>query len=399
MSVSSPPPKPRKGFPLFAHKGGSWTAKINGKQKSFGGWRGDPTGERALARYNRFLDSRGGDRSLPAVPDMEMSARELANRFLTRQAERLEGQEIRPTSFRDFQSGLKAFVEIVGAGTAVGDLGPVTFAQVRLKLLERMKSHALNRHLTVIKQMFRWGSSQGIIASEPKYGESMKKARHGRSAKPKLFSREDIWTMLHVARQPLRAMILLGLNCGLGNTDIGQLRRGELDLAGGMLGNIRQKTEIKRRCPLWPETVASINDVLAADKRGSLTADDYVFITKYGNPWVQEPVTTIADKIQAGTRIDSVRMEFTKVLITAGIFIRKDQRKKGEKPDGRNFYTLRRTFRTLADNMRDPHATALMMGHSTHGSVAGLYVQHIDDARLERISEYVRARVFGGAAF
>jgi integrase len=394
--MTKAPPKPRRDFPLFAHRGGSWTAKIDGKQQAFGGWIGDPAGEKALAKYNRHMQLRGGSARVPTAADGNMTVRELVNRFLTRQLQRLQAGEIRSTSFRDFQSGLSRFTEIVGGNAAVADLTPATFAHVRLKLGERMKSHAMNRHLSVISQLFRWGSGQELIVAPPKYGESLKKARHGRTAKPKHFTRAEVWLILQSARQPFRAMTLLGLNCGLGNTDIGQLRRSELDLDAGFLVNHRHKTEVPRRCPLWPETIAAIVDAMGDRK---VKGADHVFLTSFGNPWVQEPMATVGDKgVEAKARIDSVRMEFTKVLTRAGIFIPKAKRAKGEKPDGRNFYTLRRTFRTLADNVRDPHATALMMGHS-FGSVAGLYVQHIEDARLVKVSEFVRARLLGGCSF
>jgi integrase len=379
--TKSPPAKPRLDFPLFAHRGGSWTAKIDGRHRSFGGWSDDPAGEKALAKYNREMSKRGGRSVVPITADINVTVRDVVNRFLTRQLQRRDAGEIRGTSFRDFKSALQAFTAIVGPDAAVADLNPITFAHVRMKLGERMRSHALNRNIAAIRQMFRWASGEGFLTTEPKYGEAMRKARHGRIGKPKVFGRDEVWAMLAAARPPFQAMILLGLNCGLGNTDIGQLRWGDLDLDAGFLSNRRQKTEVPRRCPLWPETIAAIRDA-GAEKRG---AADHVFLTKFGNPWVQEPPD--------GARIDSVRMEFTKVLVRAGIFIPKAKRKKGERPDGRNFYTLRRTFRTLADNVRDHHATALMMGH-TFGSVAGLYVQHIEDARLVKVSEYVRDRLF-----
>src|SRR5205823_3745962 len=56
----------------------------------------------------------------------------------------------------------------------------------------------------------------------------------------------------------LRAMILLGINCGLGNADCGRLTVQALDLERGWLDFPRPKTGLPRRCPLWPETVEAI---------------------------------------------------------------------------------------------------------------------------------------------
>ena len=59
-------------------------------------------------------------------------------------------------------------------------------------------------------------------------------------------------------------MILLGINCGLGNADCGSLCQKHLDLDGGWLNYPRPKTRIKRRCPLWRETVEAIRITINA---------------------------------------------------------------------------------------------------------------------------------------
>jgi hypothetical protein len=38
---------------------------------------------------------------------------------------------------------------------------------------------------------------------------------------------------------------------------------------------------VNRRCKLWPETVAALS---------AFETSDYVFITKYGNPWTAQSV-------------------------------------------------------------------------------------------------------------
>src|SRR5262249_52686696 len=56
----------------------------------------------------------------------------------------------------------------------------------------------------------------------------------------------------------LRAMLLLGVNCGLGNHDCPLLPLSALDLDAGWINVPRPKTGIARRCPLWPETVVAL---------------------------------------------------------------------------------------------------------------------------------------------
>ena len=67
-----------------------------------------------------------------------------------------------------------------------------------------------------------------------------------------MFEPAELHTILESAGLQLRAMVLLGINCGFGNADCGQVSK--LDLSGGWVNFPRPKTGIPRRCPLWPET-------------------------------------------------------------------------------------------------------------------------------------------------
>ena len=70
-----------------------------------------------------------------------------------------------------------------------------------------------------------------------------------------MFQAEEMRKILDSATQPLKAMILLGINCGFGATDISNLPLSAIDFKGGWVDFPRPKTEIAARCPLWPETV------------------------------------------------------------------------------------------------------------------------------------------------
>jgi integrase len=62
---------------------------------------------------------------------------------------------------------------------------------------------------------------------------------------------------------------------------------------------------------------------------------------------------------------------------------------------GIGVYSLRRTFRTLAGQVRDTHAVDLVMGHATEAPDMGaLYTQTIDDDGLDAVAAQVRARLF-----
>src|SRR5262249_52290366 len=126
-----------------------------------------------------------------------------------------------------------------------------------------------------------------------------------------------------------------------------------------------------RRCWLWPETVQALRDVLASRaEKGNVTLP-FVFLTFKGNGW-------------AAGKETAVGKEFAKLLRRLGINGRQ----------GLGFYTLRHTFRTVADEARDQPAADFIMGHeSTHMSTH--YRERISDDRLRAVAEHVRGWLFG----
>src|SRR5262249_16333430 len=136
----------------------------------------------------------------------------------------------------------------------------------------------------------------------------------------------------------LKAMLLLGINCGFGNSDCGNLPLSALDLDGGWVNYARPKTGIDRRCPLWTETVAALRLALAkrpTPKDGEAAAR--VFVTRYGYSWAKD----VADS--------PITKETRKLLNALGI------------NGNRNFYAVRHTFRTVADEAKDQPATGYLM--------------------------------------
>jgi integrase len=137
----------------------------------------------------------------------------------------------------------------------------------------------------------------------------------------------------------------------------------------GWLDYPRPKTGVSRRCPLWPETAEAIRAALRERPEPKDPADaGLVFVTKYGSAWVQTAVTH----------------EMTKLLKVLGI--------NGH----RNFYTLRHTFRTIADRVKDQPAADFIMGH-VRDDMASVYRETIEHVRLSAVVDTVRAWLFADA--
>jgi integrase len=186
-----------------------------------------------------------------------------------------------------------------------------------------------------------------------------------------MYEPEEIHKMLKAAGPQLRAMILLGINCGFGNDDVATLPLAALDLKAGWVAYPRPKTAVPRRCPLWPETLAAVR--VAIDRRPTPKvpeAADRVFVTKYGKSWHKD------------TPDNPISNEMAKLLDSLGI------RRKGV-----GFYALRHTFETVGGETIDQVAVDALMGHADR-TMAGHYRERISDDRLRAVVEHVHQWLF-----
>src|SRR5262249_18097229 len=135
------------------------------------------------------------------------------------------------------------------------------------------------------------------------------------------------------------------------------------------------KTGVPRRCSLWPETVAALREVLAVRPRPKQDADvGLAFLSQRGTPLVS---------LRERDRTDGLAVQFGKLLRQLGINGRK----------GLGFYTLRHTFRTVADEAKDQPAADFIMGHEVP-HMSTVYRETISDARLKAVTDHVRIWLF-----
>lgn len=188
---------------------------------------------------------------------------------------------------------------------------------------------------------------------------------------PRMFEANELRSIIETAGHPLKAMILLALNCGMGNSDCGQLRFHNVDLIRGWIDYPRPKTGVERRCPLWKETVAALKQSI--DQRPEDATDEtrpFVFLTKYRQPWAKDKMA------------NPVSHEFRKLLVDMSLY-----------EDGLSFYILRHVFATIGGGTRDQVAVNAIMGHADQ-SIAAMYRERIDDKRLKAVTDYVHRWLF-----
>jgi integrase len=390
VAADGKPGKPYDDFPLFPHAVGQWAKKIRGRMHYFGPWH-DP--EAAVQKYLDERDDLHAGRKPRGVKRDGLILRDLCNRFLTAKKLLADSGEITPRTWADYHATCGRVVEVLGRERRVEDLAAEDFEQFRAALAKDRGPVTLGNDIRRVRVLFKYGFDAGLMDRPVRFGPSfrppsrkiLRKARADRGKR--MFEADELRRILDTAGTPLRAMILLGINCGLGNADVGLVPLSALDLEKGWLNFPRPKTGVERRCPLWPETVAGLREATAARAAPKDPADaDLAFITKYGGRWhkgadrrLLEMAPDAAGQI---CRDNPISKEFAKVVKELELH-----------RAGLNFYALRHTFATMGAEARDQAAVDLIMGHA-RDDMASVYRERISDERLQAVVDYVRAWLF-----
>jgi integrase len=307
--------------------------------------------------------------------------KDLCNEFLNAKQALVDTGELSPRTWAGYKGACDTLVAQLGRGRLVADLGPDDFAALRNKLAKRYGPHGLGTAIQCVRCVCKYAFDAGLIDRPVRYGPGFKRPSkkvlrlHRARQGAKLFTADEVRRLIDAAGQPLKAMLLLGINCGMGNTDCGRLPLSAVDQDGAMIDFPRPKTGIPRRCPLWPETVAALREALA--KHPTPKSEEHaglVFVTQRGLCWAKD------------TNDCPVAKETAKLLHRLGINGRK----------GLGFYTLRHVFRTVADGAKDQPAADHIMGHEV-AHMSSVYREGISDERLRAVAEHVRSWLFGAA--
>jgi integrase len=366
------PSKPFDEFPLFPHATKRWAKKIRGKLHYFGPW--DKPDE-ALAKYNREKDDLHAGRT-PKEQTGELTIKELVNHFRQAKECKVTSGELSPRTLAEYKAAISLIQSQFSGGRLVSDVQPADFTKLRQKMAQKWGPYRLGNTIQCIRCIFRFGFESGLMDKPMRFGPEFKRPTrktvrlHRAKDGAKLFAAEEVRAMIEAAGTQMKAMILLGINCGFGNSDVGNLPITSINLDIGIIDYPRPKTGIARRCPLWQETVAALRDVLAARKEPKNAEDGgLLFVTKRGLSWAKD------------TPGGPVSQETRKLLKSLNI--------NGH----RNFYTLRHTFRTIADESKDQPACDYIMGHEVP-HMSSIYRERISDERLKAVADHVHDWLF-----
>ncbi|MFO0863510.1 MAG: tyrosine-type recombinase/integrase [Gemmataceae bacterium] len=399
MANSSRKPKPRnhqaakphKDFPLTAHPSGKWCKKVRGKIRYFGPI-ADP--DAALALWLEQKDDLlAGREPRPKITDGP-TMKQLLNEYLAHKKKLIASGELSVRTFESYHRTCDLLFSYFGRERSVEDIRQADFAELRSHLAKTLGPVSLGNTIQRIRSVFKYAHDSEMIPAPVRFGPgfqrpSKKTLRLHRAAKGKmLFTAEEIKAVLQVAGLQLKAMILLALNGGLGNSDLANMPLSAVNLETGWVDYPRPKTGIDRRFPLWPETLEAFKAAMVKRPKPKNEEDaGLAFITKYGFRWCRaifEPRASVEGEEPTNRNYmdNAIGKEFAKLLKAAEIPSRQ----------GRSFYALRHVFETIAGGSRDQVAVDFIMGHADE-SMAATYREEVDDDRLFEVAQLVRQRL------
>ena len=391
---NKPAGKPYRSFPLTPHRSGQFCKKIRGKIFYFGKV---DNPDAALKRYHEHCRDLHSGKATRVERTDEITVAELANEFLSAKDRKRENGDIEAATFVEYHRDCELFVTFFGKGRSISSITRDDLAGYREYLSRGANATTLSNRVGNARSIFKFAYDKELIDKPVRFGDEFKrperrvirraKAKSGRTH----FLAAEIRQLIVGASPDQRAMILLGINCGIGNKDIGNLPSSSIDLERGWLDYPRGKTGVERRCPLWPETVAAIRESMAVAAKKTIKrrpeSQGLLFVTRGGMPCVRETFVPSRNGKPHVVPHDVIKTAIQRGLKRAGI-----------SQKGLGFYGLRRSFETIGSETGNQVAVDHIMGHVPASSDMGaVYRQHVAESALRQVTEHVHDWLFGKA--
>ncbi len=377
--------KKPKDCPLSLHGNGQWRKKIKGKLYYFG-----TDLDAALVRWVEEKDYLLAGRPVPKN-DGKPTLEELGNLYHAAGVVRVSSGELVQSSLDSAKKTIDRLIKILGAKCKPESLEPLDFAMVKQQLSEpvertvairggvkgisvdRRSPTTVANDVRRLRAFLNWCSDSNLIPPLRWAKEfspiTAKQSRVARSKSARsLLVPSELRKIVDTASVGFKPIILLGINAGMGSTDISNLTLEDfpnLDAKEVWIHTNRGKTGAPRRFILWPETKAAIQDWLVRRPAPCSDVADRLFWTSHGQAWVRDS-------------IDSISKAFLQTRREAGVM-------KG------TYYDLRRAFQTVGAETLEYRAVSYIMGHVVNErDMSGRYTVVIPDDRLKKVCEHVR---------
>lgn len=362
------PPKPYDAYPLTPHNNGRWCKKIHGRLIYFTRWADDPDGSAALAQYLAERDDLHAGRRPRVRHNGEPTLADALNAFLSHKKGQQDGGELNERGYAAYVRVCDIVATTLGKQRHLATIDHTDLDRLRAALSmgkrgRPVKPNTLSIDLNRARSIFLFANEnmldRPIKYRRPLKGPSVRLIRQAANELgPRMFDAEELRAIIEATYPKMRAMIYLGINCAFGITDCLTLTREKL--SGGWVNHPRPKTGTLRRCPLWPETIAAIDALRPLD-------DGRIFA-------------------YASNDHRHVTLSFRRLMTRLGLY----------RKHVTVFYSLRRTFETVAATAGDQMSVDYIMGHvAKSNDMAAVYRQRVYDAGLLRVSNHVRQWLLG----
>ena len=331
----------------------------------------------AELRYFNFLAER--EVKFPVeIKVAKLTVEDFGEKYLQSCFTRYERGDISATWFEKIRISVCHFIEYLQTDLSLSKLNEMLLDDYRNYTLSLPVSTSTNKsislwtaksRLDIVKLMIKWGYQMALIDQLPRNLDGFSKVTIPEPTVNR-FSREEIKLLYCEASERTKMFILLGLNCAFGQTDISDLRVGEVSIEAGRITRKRSKTGVQCQYKLWLLTIEMLK--LHGNIDGK--PDDRVFLSAKELPLVREYFVDYKFR-----REDSIRRAFTRLM------------KKTKVPNGRGFYSLRKTAASEIE-MIDDSTTSMFLGHSEKGLMKRHYAER-DWNRLATATTELRQRL------
>lgn len=359
---------------LTLKQGKYWAKKIRGKVHYFGTVYDDSI--REYLRQKPYLEAG------VAPPLDQCTVATLLNSFLSHRKEKLDSGNLSQRTYDDYLEVCKLIAGSISKHNAISILSVEHFEAVRRGLAKGKNKKTISPkrfdiRLGYARTIFRFASIDNRFVDRQLPFQSAlasvsdNELRRHRQASPKrAMTANEINKAIKVSDPSFKAIILLGINGALNNSDIRTLLRDKaIDaIQTGLLEYPRAKTHFMRVTPLWPETLEALK-IAIAESCPDLGPE--LFLTLSGKPYTSG-------------KYDLVSKTFYRYLKSAGIY-----------SPGKNFGALRTTFSNIGKEVGDDLALKALMGHSDGSTLYENYADGVYVERLRKITNHVQGWLFG----
>jgi integrase len=254
--------------------------------------------------------------------------------------------ETAPATMAFYRMSLGKFVAFLGdrAADPISEITRQDVVSFRSGLSEKVSPKTANHDLKAVRMFFRAARRDGLISEDP--AEFVEAVRQTRTRDKRPFTVDQLRSILEVADEEWRSVILFGLYTGQRLGDIATLRWSNIDLGKGELRLVTSKTNRILNLPLAPPLLKLLEACADTDDPDA-------------------PLHPRANRIiQEQGRSGSLSNQFARLLAAAGLRKRKTHKGTGIGRDTRrevnhlSFHSLRRTATTFLHEAGIPAAVA-----------------------------------------